>query len=280
MTVAPALAPAFDGLAERLRARIEGRPIVFGILRGNWGDSLIRAGAEAFFAAHGFSVTPLSIQRAAKFPPDKLRRIARNGEAVLVANGGGGLSDAYRIGARLAKVAGAFHSLTILPSTVSTDLAAFDFPKGTEVVVREHRSARTHAPGAPFCHDMAFMLTPDRPRIDRDIGCFFRTDLERPGDAAPPEGNRDISAEGSEMRALPRFFRAIGRCRAVHTNRLHVGIAATLMGCETHLYPNSYFKNEAVFDASIRPHFPNAAFHAEMAGLPAAASPRMWWPWR
>ena len=84
-----------------------------------------------------------------------------------------------------------------------------------------------------------------------------------------PRGNRDISAEGTESTPMAEFLEAIARFETVHTNRLHVSIAAAMMGRRVHLYANSYFKNKAIHETSLSAAFPNLSFHQEY--VPAQA---------
>jgi exopolysaccharide biosynthesis predicted pyruvyltransferase EpsI len=117
-----------------------------------------------------------------------------------------------------------------------------------------------HVPGARFCHDMAFFL--DLPPITPVAaqGRFFRTDRESLGQGLP-EGNRDISFEGTEVTPIQGFFDAIGQFETVHTDRLHVAIVAALLGRRTHLYANGYHKNAAIFRSSLAPFYPNVSYH-------------------
>jgi len=43
----------------------------------------------------------------------------------------------------------------------------------------------------------------------------------------------------------------------IETNRLHVAIGGSLLGKEVNLYANSYWKNRAVYEASLRGRFRN-----------------------
>ena len=43
------------------------------------------------------------------------------------------------------------------------------------------------------------------------------------------------------------YIRMASCYRVVHTDRLHFAIAAMIAGREARLYPNSYFKNEAMY---------------------------------
>lgn len=51
------------------------------------------------------------------------------------------------------------------------------------------------------------------------------------------------------------FLKYIMIHKTVKTNRLHVAIAAALLGKDVLLYPNTYYKNEEVFDYSLKGRF-------------------------
>ena len=53
------------------------------------------------------------------------------------------------------------------------------------------------------------------------------------------------------------FLKFIDDYDTVKTDRLHVGIAATMLGKRTYLYSNSYFKTSAIFNHSIKNNFNN-----------------------
>ena len=67
------------------------------------------------------------------------------------------------------------------------------------------------------------------------------------------------------------FLEAIKRFSSVHTDRLHVAIAAALLGKEVRLYSNSYYKNRAVYELSLT-HFPKFAF----VDISRAVAPSLW----
>ena len=61
---------------------------------------------------------------------------------------------------------------------------------------------------------------------------------------------------------LPKFrdfLHLIEGSRAVHTDRLHVAILATILHKDTTLYSNSYYKNKGVYEYSLS-KYPNAKF--------------------
>ena len=262
MSRPPGIQADFDQLAERLRDIIDSRPIVFMINRGNWGDSLIRAGAEAFLKEYGFAHRSVRMKHAAKMSDAALRDVAGS-DTVLLYNGNGAFTAHYTITERIARVAAFFRTKIFLPCTVNMDLDTLNLGDDTHFFVRDRYQSQARLPDSPFCHDMAFMLTPERTEEGRGVGYFLRDDRESPDTAQLPRGNRDISARGDEMKPLDKFFATLARHETIHTNRLHVAIGATLLGCKTHLYPNNYFKNEAIFRSSIEPYFENTVFETE-----------------
>ncbi len=92
----------------------------------------------------------------------------------------------------------------------------------------------------------------------------FRIDKESTG-IAIPFGNIDIAKllESSDMgRASAQsvsfyLLYFLSYFDQINTNRLHVCIAGCLLGKKVHFYPNSYYKNKAVYDYTIKRHFKN-----------------------
>jgi hypothetical protein len=61
------------------------------------------------------------------------------------------------------------------------------------------------------------------------------------------------------MSSLDHLFEVIGSHSRIQTDRLHVAIAGALLGREVHLHPNSYYKNQAVYDYSLE-QYENVTF--------------------
>ena len=109
------------------------------------------------------------------------------------------------------------------------------------------------------------VLHPFAPRILH----AFREDVEQT-DVVRPADNIDLSASvpvefGFLDRSLARlssfvFFDCIRRYGVVRTNRLHIAIAAALLGKRVHLYDNSYWKNYAVYKHSLAERFPKLIY--------------------
>jgi exopolysaccharide biosynthesis predicted pyruvyltransferase EpsI len=56
------------------------------------------------------------------------------------------------------------------------------------------------------------------------------------------------------------FYHIIARQKSIITDRLHIAVAAALAGVPCTMRANNYFKNKAVFDASISGNFPHVQF--------------------
>lgn len=91
----------------------------------------------------------------------------------------------------------------------------------------------------------------------------FRSDVES-AQAAVPAGNKDLSKmftisggiESDLDIAADLLLRTVAKHRKVRTDRLHVCIAACLLGVEVDFHPNSYFKCRAIWEHSIKGRYP------------------------
>jgi exopolysaccharide biosynthesis predicted pyruvyltransferase EpsI len=92
----------------------------------------------------------------------------------------------------------------------------------------------------------------------------FRKDLESLRRPFPPD-NVDLSTlfgHGCDSEALAfyvsrRVLKIIDRYRLVRTDRLHICIAAALLGKEVEFFSNSYYKCEAVYQFSMKDKYPH-----------------------
>ncbi len=189
MTDIPALRKSFDALAAALRDHVGDRPIIFMINPGNWGDSLIRAGAEKFLTDYKFRFTIQShrdILGKRATLNDAIKSTGSDHPAMLY-NGSGLFSGKYRAAASIAELAAQFEVSAILPSSYAWDVRDQGFPDHTLFFARDRYDSLNNLPGSIFCHDMAFFLKPDPVPIVRTAGYFFRRDRERPeGQYFPP----------------------------------------------------------------------------------------------
>jgi exopolysaccharide biosynthesis predicted pyruvyltransferase EpsI len=117
---------------------------------------------------------------------------------------------------------------------------------------REYESIRQFAPHAIFKPDLALAFDLSRytdqtfGSSEYDCGYFFREDGEKTG--VPLQ---NIVDPASSCNTILDYLTLASQYRAIHTNRLHFAICGLILERRVKLYPNSYFKNQAVFEASL-----------------------------
>lgn len=97
----------------------------------------------------------------------------------------------------------------------------------------------------------------------------FRTDAERTGIKLPKK-NIDVSEVINldptmgdvdlAFKTSAYIFRVINQYKSIQTNRLHVAIAALLLGKELFFHGNAYHKNKSVYNFSINQRFNNVTW--------------------
>eukprot|EP00121_Abeoforma_whisleri_P009442 Awhi_evm1s8682 len=121
-----------------------------------------------------------------------------------------------------------------------------------------------------------------QPQRREDVrGYFFRRDEQQTAELGP-SSNVDLTAilnYDSTMRDREKvcstvndIFIFLNRYDEIFSNRLQICIYASLLGKKVHCFPNSYYKNKAVFDYSIRSKFPKSVFKTK---LPPSSSRRL-----
>lgn len=284
-----------DALKERLQRILASIPPGSNIhyldypVYNNGGDLLIMKGAEAFFRANGIRVrgrySVLDYPDGLPIPADQ----------IIVLQGGGNFGDLYPTHQRFReKIVAAYpnHRIVILPQTIhykdesAFDLAAEVFNRHPDVhlYVRdpqsfEAASRKFHRCQVVLSPDMAHQLWPIEPRSrpEKELLCFFRTDIEKTGyqDRLEREagdymdwGSLYNKVERKSIRVIGRMLRNRGSAsltqaiwgkysdylvgkairtfsgyRHVRTSRLHGHILSCLLDKPNVLLDNSYGKN-------------------------------------
>jgi len=104
----------------------------------------------------------------------------------------------------------------------------------------------------------------DHGSVSRTVLHCFRGGPDRP-DIRVPADNIDVSAllgralhtEAEARFTAGRFLRFLASFDTIHASRLHVAIAGALLGKAVHMYPNRFYKNQAVYEFSLKERFPN-----------------------
>lgn len=104
----------------------------------------------------------------------------------------------------------------------------------------------------------------------RKILSAFRTDVEGTGRTIAPI-NFDVSqalaadnmSHFDSALAAHSVIKFIDRFDIVHTDRLHVCIVSLLLNKEVYFFDNSYGKNSAVYEYSMRGRYPKLRWHGQ-----------------
>lgn len=99
---------------------------------------------------------------------------------------------------------------------------------------------------------------------DESVLNSFRTDIEKT-DIHIPANNFDLSAifaygtihEKFASYACYRLLKFMNHYNEIRTNRLHISIGGALLGKQVKIYPNNYYKCEAIYRYSMKDRFPN-----------------------
>jgi len=221
---------------------------------GNYGDSLIWHGTKILLMSLNIKENYVEI--------DSLQH-----NDILLIDGGGNFVDYYSdVRDFLIKKPNLYEEIIILPHTifgekqievlnnVSSKLTVFCREKVSAKFVEESLIRGD----VYLWHDCAlYNKFPNDPSGDGVLNAF-RSDKESVL-STTPESNKDISYNGYATKPLDNFINTLKKYEQVNTDRLHVAIGAMLLGKQIKLFPNSYYKNEAVFDYSLK-KFPNINF--------------------
>lgn len=253
-----AMAPEFSHLANIICQHTKGRPLYYLAGSGNLGDALIRQGTLKFLREHGFRFYELMRHKGRVFRLLEYYLPLLLKGNLIVGGGGGWCKYWKRLPKIVGDVASSYRTVIVLPSTYEMKL---DLPN-IIYFSRDRYESLQVVPEAIFCHDMAFYLDWPSSGAGEGDGFFFRTDIERNESITIPPDNLDISLLGNHFSPIEGFFQRIDRYRVIHTDRLHVAIAACLLGKELHFYSNAYFKNKAVYLSSMKDFFEHVHFKA------------------
>ena len=259
-----------------------GRDVALVPNNGNVGDALIHAATLQVLERMGVGCRIVS--------GDKRKR----GD-VLLLGGGGNLVDRYsHLLPRLERLHDRFEDVVILPQTIFGRRVADVFARlgpNVRVLCRERRSYDFLSDVVAYrerlflSHDMAFHFDygPYRANGAGTLNAF-RLDVERTEAVIPPD-NVDLSAAlqlpGRPYHPnfwllpywreyLDAFLARIAASAVVRTNRLHVAIAAGLLGKTVELFDNDYYKNRAVYEYSLAGRCPGVRYVSAPVQPPAA----------
>ena len=230
---------------------------------GNAGDALIWYGTLCLFKKLGISYVPFQ---------DKSKM---SDVDVLVYGGGGNLVPDYiHCSNFLERSMKSGKPVVVLSQTIQGHESLLaNLKPNVSLICREHMSYEYCKSIVPFPENihLGFCLA-----FYSDIASFFKKGIghlyafRKDGEVHNsrkkirlPKDNQDISfscgriskrdTEKHMYEVVEKFMKTIASYEVVWTDRLHVGIAAFLLGKKVHLFDNSYGKNRAVFESTIKP---------------------------
>lgn len=238
---------------------------------GNAGDGVIASATYDFFDINNFSYSKYS--KDENYSPD---------EHVLVFGGGGNLIEGlYSEGKEfIENNIHKFHRVIIMPSTIKGYENFFEKNnKKLIILCRENISLEylksigyEEGDNLSLTDDMAFYLEISNymsfMKSSKNMADCFRTDSESLSGQFR-ENNHDISLTWNgdywdniclarnSTKCMVNFLEEFS---IVNTDRLHVAILASLLGKEVNFHPNSYYKNESVYNYSLIDHYPKTTF--------------------
>lgn len=235
---------------------------------GNLGDALIR----------------FSTQRA--FRDSALDSNGADRSDAIVFSGGGNLIPLYNSRRLLDEAADQRHVL-VLPHTMRGVAALFRDRPHLRAIARERESWQHLVDGGVpanrvlLSHDAAFWLEPwvkaQAWRSSTGTLMAFREDAESTGRFSEfADVNFDISQSSvstwtdpdETSRAATMFLEFLSRFDTIVTDRLHVAIGAALLGRECLLFANSYGKNRAIYEMSLRDRFESVRWCNSLDEIP------------
>lgn len=244
-----------NGALAKLLGDLRGRNIVALLNRTDRGDGLAHLGGREF-------MNGLEVNCRDFLVTDDLSRMT--GDVLLIYGAGTMAREVRRLPQLLETIAPRFAEIVLLPSSFDlTDSRVRTFAElwndKYTVFCRElvsldsARRARGKPRAVLLGHDLAFHADlsswATRPAAGR--GGVFRRDAE----AGYGQFPRDLDvvedaaqAADSDPAGLLDYVAALAE---VHTDRCHAAIAAAKMGRRVVFYPNSYFKNSAIYDHSL-----------------------------
>lgn len=241
--------------------KYKGSSVDFFRFPGNYGDSLIWHGTKRLLSSLEISIHCVEIEST------------KNNDILLI-DGGGNFVDYYSdVRDFLIKKPNLYSEIVILPHTIFGERQIEVLNKISSkltVFCREKTSLKFLNESLPnsdlyLWHDCAFYNRFEITPPGQGILNAFRSDRESVLHRLPTL-NRDISSIGYATKPLDEFINTLRKYEQINTDRLHIAICGTLLGKLVKLFPNSYYKNKAVFDYSLA-KFPNTTFVKNFSDL-------------
>lgn len=233
--------------------KLKDKKVYYVINIGNAGDALINHSTIEYFDLIGLNYEVIQVKDAIQLK-----------DQILIYGGGGNLVKYYSQCKSFLEKTAHQNKIILLPCTVDGHQELLKkLDSNITIYCRERTSYQylksiNNKLNVHISEDMAFRYLPTVHQQKGDgVLEAFRNDVE----ATRIKGRNDISLTLNTSswwrdihKAKPivdNFLKFINYYSEIHTNRLHIAIAASLLNKKVILYPNSYFKNKAVYQFSL-----------------------------
>lgn len=245
--------------------------IVFIPNPGNAGDACIAYGTHCYFKHNHIQYETGNIN-------------ALYSNKTIVYGGGGNLISLWSQCKNFLLRNAKNNKIVVLPHTIEgiDDVLQYDYiQKNVTFICREtisYEYVKRYVDNVFIDHDMAFSISDVFFNRFTNNECYdtlncFRIDNEKTDIIIPPD-NIDLSINAMNglmgewmhnnylavQSITHSFCSKISKYYSINTNRLHVAIIGAILGKNVLLYQNSYFKNKAVYDYSIKDAYKNVTF--------------------
>lgn len=254
-----------------LKSYCENYRFIYKANPGNAGDGVIAAATYDFLEGNNFNFSPYDATE--NYTPER---------DILLFGGGGNLIEGYYAEGRdfIRDNIHKFAKTIIFPSTINGYEDFFEANKNSLFICCREKISYSkllklgYIPNESIIltHDMAFYLNKENYVTSivakKKVVSCYRTDSESLT-KEHRENNYDISLTWNgdfwdnvhlarnSTRSLISFLQEY---KTVNTDRLHIAILGSLLGMEVNFHPNSYYKNEAVYDNSLLNYYPKTYF--------------------
>lgn len=242
----------FETLGKVILKILDGRPCDFYPSPGNWGDSLINEGTEQFLDNNNILYEKFHREYAKKITEGSGK--PRNVIAI-VGGGGGWCRNWLSTSGFVNTLSGLYAHVIVMPTTYDIEVEKLTLPNVTYF----SRSKDPTVENALFCHDMAFYLNIQSVPAGKLTYPLIalRRDKERNPFSINPDRNWDLSLLGDSFTPSKGLFEIVSRFATIYTDRLHIGIAGSMLDAKVFLLEGNYNKNGMVFKSSIESNYPN-----------------------
>jgi len=242
-------------IVSELFNKLKGETLYYKPNPGNGGDALTAAGEFKLFDDHNLDI---------KFITDEEYSYL-DGKIVMYAGGGNLVKEYNNCATFISKVHDRVKELIVLPHTVNGHEELHDLAFHLDASSYDLKHMLTKSNALYLKQKVINVFTKSKSSVLN----AYRMDVEKTDMEIPPN-NIDVSIKiNHSSKMYPKsivhkttrdIFQFLNKYDSINTNRLHIAVACALIGKKVNMYGNSYYKNEAIYNYSLKDKYPNVKF--------------------